>query len=322
VACVAAFAGAVAFVAACSGEDPAWSVGDGRDAGAADVETEADERSHDPGDGRCDPSAPFAIPVPVDGLATREHAEYTARLSPDERVVYFSRYRFDRDGGFALLADLFTASRASTSAGFGPATIVSDLSSDAEEDSPTVTADGREILFARGEDLASYRIWRRGMPSPEVLSGPVNEGESAQAPYLLPDGHALYFTGMRGTEQTRIYRAERGEGGYVDVQPVAGLGTQAAWSDYGAVVTPDELTIYWSSRRGTATTEIYVATRADTSSPFSGVHVVAEVSTSARDEAPSFISADGCRLYYSSSVAPTQQRLMLESDILVATRPR
>jgi hypothetical protein len=68
--------------------------------------------------------------------------------------------------------------------------------------------------------------------------------------------------------------------------------------------------------------DIFVATRMDATAPFSGVHRLASLNTTARDEAPTFISADGCRLYYSSTVLATPPATDTVSDILVATKPR
>ena len=84
------------------------------------------------------------------------------------------------------------------------------------------------------------------------------------------------------------------------------------------VVTPDELTIYWTTTVGSSG-DVFVATRQDTKSPFSGIHAVASVNTTARSEGPTFISADGCRLYYASSVHPYPSPDLL-SDIFVATK--
>ncbi len=154
----------------------------------------------------------------------------------------------------------------------------------------------------------------------DVLTNP--GGVRFFSPYVLPDGSALYVAKQTTDAPGRrfIHRAGRGTGAYDDVQAVTGLGADAN-DDDNPVITADELTLYWASVRGAvATSDIYEATRTDAKSPFSGVRRVGSLSAPARDERPTFVSADGCRLYYSSSTRPIKAGSV--SDIFVATKPK
>ena len=315
-------------VGACTGDDPvlnASPVGDGGSAGDVDV----DEVGMDSGDRPCDPTKDFDSPVPVAGLATTEYAESAARFSADERVVYFSRIdSVDASPDFPTYIN--TASRASTALAFDAPRLVMELS-DAYglDDSPTVTGDGAGFFFARQTIPGGvYKTTGKKPPfaTAELLPGLTDmSGDAGTArflsPYVLPDGSAIYVAKQTSEAgQGGIHRAARGSGAYDDVQAVTGLGANPDQDD-NPVVTADELTLYWASVRGaTATRDIYVATRTDAKSPFKGVRRIDSLSTTARDERPTFVSADGCRLYFSSSTRPIERGSA--SDIFVATTPK
>ena len=313
-------------VGACTGDDPvlhASPVGDGGSTG------DVDEVGMHSGDRPCDPTKDFDPPIPVGGLATTEYAESAARFSPDERVAYFTRID-SVDASPDFPSNLYTASRASATLAFDAPRLVMELSeADGLDDSPTVTADGAGFFFTRRTIPGGvYKSTGKHSPfaSAELLPALSNVyGDSGTArflsPYVLPDGSALYIAKQTSEAgQGGIHRAARGSGAYDDLQAVNGLGGNPDQDD-NPVVTADELTLYWASVRGaTATRDIYVATRADAKSPFTGVRRIDSLSTMARDERPTFVSADGCRLYFSSSTRPIEPGSA--SDIFVATKPK
>jgi hypothetical protein len=310
----ASVAAAMVLVVACTGEDPVV-VSSGP---VADDAPNAPDASADV-DLPCDPAKDFGDGVPVQGLATTEFIEDQARFSPDERVVYFTRYAYV-DGGPGppgIDSKIYTSSRASRAVGFDPPQEVTALlKGGGTDNSATVTGDGVTVFFSR-----LNQIWQAtGTLAPEPIHGEINR-DVASSPYVLPDGSAIYFVKYTDTADGglsgRIYRAGRGNGSYSAVTTVAGL--PEGENQYAPVATPDELTIYWARVGGSG--DIFVATRTDTASPFSGVHALASVNTTARAELPTFISADGCRLYYASSAHPYPSPDLL-SDIFVATKPR
>jgi len=264
----------------------------------------------------CDPAKDFGEGVPVPGLATPEFIEFEARFSPDERVVYFTRVAYTDGGSPGITSNIYTSSRASRAVSFDTPQLMPALIKGGNSDgSPTATGDGATVFFNR-----TNQIWQAtGTLAPDSLPGEINR-DSPYGPYVVPDGSAIYFarhTGYSdGGQSMRILRAGKGNGPYSDVRVVAGLPEGAA----APVVTPDELTIYWTQPVG-GIRDIFVATRPDTTSPFSGARAVASVNTTARSEEPTFISADGCRLYYGSSAHPYPSPDWV-SDIFVATKPR
>ena len=85
---------------------------------------------------------------------------------------------------------------------FGPATMVSELSTAANDQMPNVSRDGLEIVFAsdRGNAPGSFDIWTSKREStgdawsaPTKLDGSVNTAASETRPSLSGDGRRLHF---------------------------------------------------------------------------------------------------------------------------------
>ncbi len=103
--------------------------------------------------------------------------------------------------------------------------------------------------------------------------------------------------------QTDIYSASW-DGSTLDV-PVAVAGEiNTAYSEVAPVVAPNALTIYFASDRTDGTShgnyDIWMATRARPTDPFSAPSNVADVNSPYLD-LPTFITGDGCDLYLSST---------------------
>ena len=82
----------------------------------------------------------------------------------------------------------------------------------------------------------------------------------------------------------------------------SGVNSAAPASNYGARLSPDELTIYFTSTRSGGVAHLYFATRASTAEPFGSPALLPNVNASspAKDEFPS-VSADGTTLIWTSS---------------------
>jgi len=84
-------------------------------------------------------------------------------------------------------------------------------------------------------------------------------------------------------------------------------------------VTPDELTLFFMGRPGsTGSFDIYTATRAQKTDAFGTPTRVDAVSDGNSADAPTYITPDGCTLYFSTNRpgGPGQ------NDIWEATRPK
>ena len=271
---------------------------------------------------RCDPMAPFTSIAPVDELNRPEASvmgwdEY-ARLSPDGLTVYFST---GRDGG---QLDIYKATRTSVDQRFGTPAPVEGVNTAAQERTPTITADGLTMLAMQSghpgyEIVIAQRASLAAQFGSFALLANVNSTTSDDGDtYVLPDGSALYFYSSRNGTPA-LYRAPRTATGYGDPSPVSGVKlNQPGIRDGAPVVSADELSLYfWTDRDGAGTGTIYVATRPTLADGFGApVQVAGGVNTAENGEWPTWLSPDGCTLYFTRSQGNTAANY----DVYVARR--
>jgi hypothetical protein len=263
----------------------------------------------------CDPGMPFGAPILVPGLENVATAVSALRLSRDYGTAYFQASgRADAVGGF----DLYTASRASSTRPFEGVALVSGTGIDtlADEFDPTTPGDGLTLIFGRaqpgGDPVHLFYASRvdTSMPFAGVARLPGTDDLASAwdtGPFFREDGQVLYFASNRvAAQSTDIYRAE-----WEGFEPDASLGPPSpvdelntTTSEIDPVVTPDDLTIYFASDRADGSAQglfdIWMATRASTDVAFNGVTNVVELNSPAFD-APTFVTRDGCTLYFSST---------------------
>ena len=257
----------------------------------------------------CDPTAPFGAPVAIAELNTPNQRDGTLRLLPDELSGYFWSYR---NGG---QADVFYAQRAELQSPF-TVSAVTGVNTSTNEIDPAISADGTLLLYrtnSPGDDL-----WMATATSPTTFTGAtpivaLNSTSSDAQPYFQPGGNEVIFTSSRGGNGD-LYRTIRTGTMFSPPARIAELATTFEEGD--PVLSADGKTIYFRSTRPAPLLDynIYVATRASTADPFGAATLVPNVSSD-REDGPSALSADGCRLYLSSDRAGT-------NDIYVATRGR
>ena len=136
---------------------------------------------------------------------------------------------------------------------------------------------------------------------------------------MSADGLVLYFSSDRtgGAGKLDLYRATRPTNGSFTVDtpgPFTAVNTADAESDN--VFSSDELTLYFASDRagGKGGADIWKATRTSKSSAFGAPTNVTELNTTS-DDAPSWISDDGCRIYVTRGSAGSY-------SIYAATKPK
>ena len=257
--------------------------------------------------GRCLPGAPFAAPALVPGVNLNTSAvEFNPQLTPDELGMYFARSP-GRIGG----TDLYVTTRSDIRADFSNPTVVANVNGAAtNEYHPAVTADGLTLYLSTNQDGAidgSYDVFVATRASrsvdfsrPTVVTA-LSTAMVERGTYVMPDGHALYFSRYDAQSPEAIYRAELGPTGFSTPHVVEFAG------DFGAValpvVSPDERTIFFTSGHGSADEDIWTATRASASEPFSAPARVNELITVGHSDDAAWISPDGCALYFASDRA-------------------
>lgn len=254
--------------------------------------------------GPCDLNKPFENIQPVVGIAKGG----AFRLSPDHLTAYFSTLIAGGTG----VNDLYQAIRSTPDSAFQPATELVALNTVADDVIPTVSGDGKTMVFLSsrggGDGLFNLYIATRADATAAfttatrlvALDTPGTEND----PYLVEDGSALYY------QDGAIVRAALTGSGFANPVNV-NLGPAAS-----PVVSPDELTIYFATNRpdpgSQGDLDIWVARRTTTSESFGTAKLLAELNTSLADR-PRFITADGCTIYFERGT---------DGPPLFATRPK
>jgi hypothetical protein len=255
--------------------------------------------------------APFAAgPQPVVALNGTMRDAFL-RLSGDELTAYFSR---DIVGASAVLSG-FTASRTTATGTFGtPIRLVINGDTALELWSPTVTADGKTLYFTRTNGAAGKDIYKatRNVTS-DNFSGitavtELNSSSADEDVYVVPDGSAIYFSSDRGNGNTfSIFRAALNGASFSP--PVEVLADTSLFVNR-VVISPDELTMFYQGGN-----EIHETRRASKTAMWSLAPAIGVLGSMSADH-PTWVSADGCRLYLESDRTPTTGAL----DLYLATR--
>lgn len=264
-----------------SGDD-----GNGGDAGKGDLGAEPPRR--------CSPDAPFGTPVRVPGLPGRG---VRLRLNPDETLGY---YAFKSD---TKQYDILVAQRETRAVPFGEGVPLA-INDESWDFSPTVSGDGSVLYFEglRADFWAIYRsVWDAKTARYAAIELAPGFREAADShfdsgPYVIPSGRAIYFqTNRTGSHKLATAEWDGSAFGNVVILNFGALGTQSF-----PVASADELTLYFAvnnaSNDAATHTDLWMAIRSSRSSSFA-LRELAELNTR-EHEVPSFISEDGCRLYF------------------------
>jgi len=198
----------------------------------------------------CDLSKPFGSIENVHELNGPNDDE-SARLTPDELTVYFSR-RNGANGAYFI----YTATRSTPAAQFGALTQLALLP---DPSGPSIAPDRSTLYYASDVQTDS------GLPDLYAASVPFTAGTSADlaainstawdfSPYVRPDNLALYFASNRlGSDD--LYVSPRVNGAFVAPTYLAKVNTGA--SERTPVVTPDDQTLFFAGD-GTGNYDVYV----------------------------------------------------------------
>jgi hypothetical protein len=258
----------------------------------------------------CDAAAPFGPATLVTALDVSYANDEGARLTLDELTVYFHS---DRAG----TRDLFMARRARRDDSFGVPELLA-VSSAARESWPTLTADGLKLYFEVADDSAiqiyvSTRATAAAAFVERSLVALSTTPWNAQ-PFVLPNGQAILYGGA--VSSWDLYRAERGAGS--EFGPAALIpNVNTGDNEFVPVPSADDLALYFASGRpdggARGGDDIWVARRASPTANYGPPVNVQELNTG-YDELPSWISPDGCRLYFHRS-EPDDARIYVAEKV-------
>jgi WD40 repeat protein len=237
-----------------------------------------------PGDAACVLGA-WSTPVPLVELNSPS-IEFAGALTDDELQIVFMSDRPGGPGGY----DLYLATRGDAGAVFDAPQLLAQLSTPADEQGPTFSADGLTLYFVRG---APAQLFRTTRASPAAAFG---------APQLVQELAAIDMSGAdlsrAGDElfytinQKEIDRATFDGMTFTPLGPVTELNAGAMTAGFSSL-SADGLTIYFASiRTGSMLDDIYTATRPSIGAPFGNIAPLVEVSTPAHDGDPEIGASD------------------------------
>lgn len=206
-------------------------------------------------------------------------------------------------------AALCSARMARADLQFGPIVhLGSGVNTSADEVGPCLSADGLELHFAAGGDL--YRSTRSSLAEPFGPASPVaelNTEATEGGPHLSSDGLSLYFRSDRtGVDPKRqnLWMAARPDAGSPFGAPICLPVVNGAWNDLDPVLSPDALSLYFSSDRNAQTGhDIWTAVRASPTGDFGTPTyegLVTALNTESNEGGPA-LSADGLTLLLHSN---------------------
>lgn len=274
----------------------------------------------------CDPAKPFGTPLLVMGVNSTAN-ENEAFLSADELTIYIAS---TRPPGGPDNIELYSATRATTTSGFGAASLLAVLNSNGNDETPSLTSDGLTFFYSsnRGAGGSAYDLYVAtrttvvaDFGTPATVAG-VNSAMALDgASYINGNGTVLYFTSDRGGTRD-IYRTTRATqtAAFSPPTQVAELNSPIAFDEF-PVVTDDGLTTYFGSDRPNGSSggglDIWMAHRTTTQDGF-GMPIPEAALSSTSSDYPLWISADGCRFLLSSDRPGGVGGL----DIYMASRPQ
>jgi outer membrane protein OmpA-like peptidoglycan-associated protein len=211
---------------------------------------------------------------------------------------------------------------------FDPINIGSGINTSDDEYFPTITVDGKTILFTRQikdnrvlgtfkeqedffvSELSNKRIWQTALPMPTNVNTVNNEG----APTLAPDGRSLIFVacpdasgenygeGRYGRGSCDLFYTKRLGSNWTNPQNLPGMVNTSNWETQPSL-SADGKTLYFirgvRDRNGALNSDIYVAHLEDDGKWGTAKRLPDVINTPQQEESV-LIHPDGTTLYFAS----------------------
>jgi hypothetical protein len=254
--------------------------------------------------GPCDPGSSFVHLAPVAGLGS-ELGEQSAQLSRDELTIVFSRVTIagTQDAPVPRRGDLYIAHRNHLGDAFQDAVALDELNTELDERTASLSDDKQTLYFDRQGPSQRYQIFAATRSAPgEPFGAPTlivlrDQASSDIEPFITPS--ALFFASRSNDGSASLFTADPSGTSFAATRQLTSLEVLPAPTAYEhPVVSSDGLTIYFSAPPNSAAPrDIWRASRSDPEQPFGSVRAVAELNTLSAEN-PTWISGDGCRLYF------------------------
>jgi outer membrane protein OmpA-like peptidoglycan-associated protein len=190
---------------------------------------------------------------------------------------------------------------------FEPTNVGDSVNSTSSEYFPTITIDGKELVFTRrvngiNEDFYGSVLVNGKWTTAKPLSGNINTNQNEGAQNISQDGQWLIFTGCNfpnGYGGCDLYISYLTPQGWSEPENLRRINTES-W-DSGPSLSPDKRDLYFASTRpgGYGASDIYVSHRLPDGRWSEPENLGPEVNTIG-DEMYPFIHADNQTLYFTS----------------------
>jgi outer membrane protein OmpA-like peptidoglycan-associated protein/tetratricopeptide (TPR) repeat protein len=201
---------------------------------------------------------------------------------------------------------------------FAPRNMGDSLNTAALEYFPSLTIDGRTLIFTRrvNKDEDFYESQWTNLPLPQAggqwgkarpLGGRINTNFNEGAQNISQDGQLLVFTGCNypeGQGSCDLYLAQRTKTGWTEPQNLGGLVNTDYWESSPSL-SPDKRVLYFASNfpEGYGGKDIYVTRRLPNGKWSRPQNLGPTINTSG-DEGCPFIHADNQTLFFNSDGHP------------------
>ena len=206
-------------------------------------------------------------PINIGPGINTEHPEYFPTITVDARTLLFTREIPNNNNSPRGQEDFFVSHLSEKNIWMEADPMPSNINTPNNEGAPTLSADGRELIFIACADVTGYDYGqnREGKGScdlfitkklgsnwtnPKNLPGGVNTASWESQPSLSADGKTLYFVrrvGGRGTQRSDIFVSTKNDDGtWSKATPLPNnINTDAMESS--VLIHPDGQTLYFAS---------------------------------------------------------------------------
>ncbi|MEX2483172.1 MAG: OmpA family protein [Brumimicrobium sp.] len=200
------------------------------------------------------------------GINTK-HPEYFPTITVDGKTLLFTREIPNNDNSPRGQEDFFVSNLSEKNIWKEAFPMPSNINTPNNEGAPTISADGRTLIFIACADRTGYNYGenREGKGScdlfitkqlgkrwtnPKNLPGDVNTAQWESQPSLSADGKTLYFVrrvGGRGTQRSDIFMSTKNEDGTWGKANPLPDNINTSGMESSVLIHPDGQTLYFSS---------------------------------------------------------------------------
>ncbi len=192
---------------------------------------------------------------------------------------------------------------------FAPQNAGPEVNSEESEYFPSLTIDGKELVFTRRVNNFNEDFYYSGQQDNKwnkarAMQGNVNTEQNEGAQNISLDGQWLVFTGCNrrdGFGSCDLYISYREENGWSEAINLGGWINSDQWESQPCL-SPDKRDLYFASRRhgGYGGSDIYVSHLQSNGKWGEPVNLGPEINTAGDEQCP-FIHADNQTLYFTSN---------------------